>query len=74
MVRVTRFEGMIAIGGVREAEVPPRAPSVGPRNVFDHTLIAMVYTRLVVHAPYLLIAAEVEMITRQKVPDGAART
>ena len=51
MVRVTRFEGLIAIGGVGEAEVASRASSVGPRNVFDHALIAVVDTRLVVNAP-----------------------
>jgi hypothetical protein len=55
VVRVTRFEGMIAIGGVGEAEVPPRVPSVGPRNVFDRAPIAVVDTRLVVNALYLLI-------------------
>jgi hypothetical protein len=65
---------MIAIGGARWAKVAPSAPSVGPRNVFDHTLIAMVDTRLVVNALYLLVAADAEMITRQKMPYSAART
>jgi hypothetical protein len=74
VVRVTRFEGMIAIDGVRKAELPPRVPSVGPRNVFDHTPIAMVDTRLVVTPLYLLVAADAEMLTRQNMPVGAART
>ena len=52
MTQMTRFEGTIAIGGARWAEVCPRAPLVGPRNVLDHALIAVVDTFLVVSAPY----------------------
>lgn len=73
MTQVTRFEGRIAIGGARKAEVRPRVPSVGPRNVFDHARIAMVDTRLVVNAPYLLVATDAEMLTRQKLPSDVAR-
>jgi hypothetical protein len=65
---------MISIDGARWAEVAPWAPLVGPRNVFDHTLIAMVDTRLDVNALYIQVAAEAEMITRQKLPPDPART
>lgn len=74
VTHVTQVEGMIAIGGARKAKVAGGTPSVGPRNVFDHARIAMVDTRLVVSALYLLVAATAEMITRQKLPHGVART